>query len=172
MPSDINKCISGNDYKEGSAVTIQPVIAVPSAKINSTRGTSKDWAEFALIVSKKWKIRAYYYNSSIPDNQVVADVHAPATSTAAIITYAADAYGAHVISGVAWSYTAAPTGGNLQIEDGSGNVIFSVDITAAGPGYFAFPDGLKGSVNTAMIITLADGGATTGKVTTFGHTVQ
>ena len=54
-----------------------------------------------------------------------ADVHAPAVNTAAIVTYAADATKKHVITGVAWSYAGGtPVGGNLKIEDVSGNTVF------------------------------------------------
>lgn len=100
-----------------------------------------------------------------------SDVHAPASNTAAVVTYAAAGSGvAHVIGGVAWSYNAVPTGGNLKIEDGSGTTVFTVDITAAGPGFFIFPRPKKGAANTAMIITLASGGSgVTGKVSVSSH---
>lgn len=101
-----------------------------------------------------------------------ADIHAPAANTAAVVTYAAGAAGVHhVISGVAWSYAgAAPTGGNLKIEDGSGTTVFSIDITAEGPGFFTFPVPKAGSAATAMIVTLAAGGAgVTGKVSVLNH---
>jgi hypothetical protein len=85
---------------------------------------------------------------------------ASATHAAVVITYAAGAAGVfNCIGGVAWSYSAAPTGGNLKIEDGSGNTIFSIDITAAGAGFIPFTPPKKGSAATALIITLADGGA-------------
>lgn len=98
------------------------------------------------------------------------NVHAPAANTAAIITYTAAGAGiAHAVSGIAWSYSAAPTGGNLKVEDGSGVTVFSADITAAGPGFIPFQAPLKGSTNTAMIITLAAGGSgVTGKVNVLG----
>lgn len=118
------------------------------------------------------------------DHQGVAastgDVHAPTSNTAAIVTYAAlpassatsGGYpsGAHVITGVGWSYSAAPTGGNLKVEDGSGNVVFSADITAAGPGEIIFPLPKRGAANTAMVVTLAaGGGGITGKVSVLNH---
>jgi hypothetical protein len=95
-----------------------------------------------------------------------ADVHAPTSNTAAVVTYAASATSKHVIHAVAWSYNATPTNGNLKIEDVSGTTIFSVDITAAGPGWFTFaPPIIGAAVNTAMIVTLAAGGSgVTGKV--------
>jgi hypothetical protein len=98
------------------------------------------------------------------------NVHAPASNTAAVVTYSAGGSGvAHVISGVAWSYGGAPTSGNLKIEDGSGTTVFSVDVTAAGPGFIPFNPPLKGTANTAMIVTLAAGGSgVSGKVSVLG----
>lgn len=112
----------------------------------------------------------------LPGSQAAGttNVHAPAANTAAVVTYAAGGAGvAHTISGVAWSYNADPTAGNLKIEDGSGTTVFSVDITSKGPGFFLFPEPLRGSANTALIITLAAGGAScTGKVNGLGKRVE
>jgi hypothetical protein len=102
------------------------------------------------------------------------DAATPSSNTAAVVTYAAaGANVSHVINGIAWSYSAAPTAGNLKIEDGSGNVVFSIDITSAGAGFFPFPAAKKGTANTAMIVTLAAGGsAVTGKVSVLCHWTQ
>jgi hypothetical protein len=101
------------------------------------------------------------------------DVHEPAANTAAVVTYALDAARQHVISGVAWSYNAAPTGGSLKIEDAAGNTVFIVSITAAGPGEFIFPIPKAGTVNRALIVTLAAAGAAvTGKVSVLNHWLQ
>lgn len=106
--------------------------------------------------------------SSIVPSSVVcdtADVHAPAAATAAVVTYAADPNACHLISGIVWSYSAAPTGGNLKVENGSGVTVFTMDVTAAGPGVIYFEPAKKGSINTAMIVTLASGGGgVSGKV--------
>lgn len=101
---------------------------------------------------------------------VAADVAAPAVNTAAVVTYAAaGANVANVITGVAWSYNGAPTGGNIQVADGA-NVIFNEDVTAAGPGVFVFPRPKKGSSNTAMTVTLAAaGGSVAGKISALNH---
>jgi hypothetical protein len=98
------------------------------------------------------------------------DVNAPAANTAAVVTYAAGAAGVqHCISGIAWSYSAAPTGGNLQITDG-GNVAFSLDITAAGPGVINFSPPKKATAASALVITLAAGGAAiSGKLSILSH---
>lgn len=100
-----------------------------------------------------------------------SDVHLPASGTAAIVTYTAASGTAHVIGGVAWSYNGIPTAGNLKIEDVSGTIVFSIDITAAGPGFIPFARPKKSAAtNTAMIITLASGGAAvTGKVSVLSH---
>lgn len=111
-----------------------------------------------------------------PTYQVASttDVHAPNSATDAVVTYAASSTGfAHIIAGVAYSYNATPTGGNLKIEDGSGNTIFSIDIPAAGAGQFYFTPAKQGTINRAMIITLASGGnGVTGKVSILGHWIR
>lgn len=89
--------------------------------------------------------------------------HAPAGNTAAIVTIAAAGSGvSNVVNGIAWSYDADPTGGNLKIEDGA-STVFTLDITNKGPGFIPFFR--KGSTNTALVVTLAAGGVgVTGKV--------
>ncbi len=104
-----------------------------------------------------------------------ADVNAPAVNTAAVVTYAADATKKHVITGVAWSYAGGtPVGGNLKIEDVVGTVIFTVDIDKSGPGGYEFPRPKIGAAaNTAMVVTLAAGGAgVTGKVSVENHWLE
>lgn len=103
-----------------------------------------------------------------------SDVHAPASNTAAVVTYSAGGTGhRHVITGVAWSYSADPTAGNLKIEDGSGTTVFSIDITSGGAGFFPFPLPKRGTANTAMIITLSAGGpGVSGKISVLNHWVE
>jgi hypothetical protein len=92
---------------------------------------------------------------------LAADVHAPAAATAAVVTYAAVTGKKHYLYGVTWSYSAAPTGGNLKVEDVSGTTVLTADITAAGPGQLIFdPPIVSSIVNTALIITLASGAGT------------
>jgi hypothetical protein len=87
------------------------------------------------------------------------DTNSPAGNTAAVITYAAAGSGKfNCLGGIFWSYSGTPTNGNLKIEDGSGNTVFSMDITGAGAGFVPFTPPKMGSANTAMIITLAAGG--------------
>ena len=115
---------------------------------------------------------SYPMPASAPGRAVsTGDVHAPAANTVAVVSYAAaGAFLAHVLSGIAWSYSADPSGGNLKVEDGAGNVVFSLDITKGGPGFIQFPQPKKGSANTALVVTLAAGGAgISGKVSVLGH---
>ena len=62
--ADFTKCRSGYNYREGSAVSVQPNIASPATKINSvTHGkANKDWAPFFTIVAPRWDNIGYYYN--------------------------------------------------------------------------------------------------------------
>jgi hypothetical protein len=101
-----------------------------------------------------------------------ADVNVPAVNTAAVVTYAGVSSVKHVITGIAWSYSGAdPTAGNLKIEDVSGTTVFTMDITSQGAGIIVFPKPKKSAaVNTAMIVTLAAGGASAyGKVSVLDH---
>lgn len=99
-----------------------------------------------------------------------ADVSAPAADTAAVVTYNAVADAQHVISGIAWGYNAVPTGGSLTVEDGAGTTVFSMPITADGAGFIPFDPPKRGTINTALIITLAAGGASvTGTLSILGH---
>jgi hypothetical protein len=97
------------------------------------------------------------------------DLHVPAADTAAQQVLAADSGKCHVIGGVAWSYSAAPTGGKLTILDGTDKV-FEIEITAAGPGFIPFPFPKRGTLGRSMTVTLAaGGGGVTGIVNLLGH---
>lgn len=88
------------------------------------------------------------------------NVHEPAANTAAVITKAAGGAGvSNVLGLVAWSYDLTPTAGSLIIEDGAGTTVFKIDLPDKGAGFLPFNPGLKGTANTAMVITLAAGGA-------------
>jgi hypothetical protein len=98
------------------------------------------------------------------------DVAAPAANLPATVAYGAQQQTVHSIGGVAWSYSAAPTGGNLSIVDAPGNLIFSMDVTASGPGSIVFDPPKMGSAGRSLIITLtAGGGSVIGKVSVLGH---
>lgn len=81
-------------------------------------------------------------------------------NAAGALTYAAAGAGvSHVLGRVDYSLSGAGTG-FLQIEDGSGNIVFKQAITAAGPGFVSFSDYPKrGTPNTAMIITMTAAGS-------------
>lgn len=99
-----------------------------------------------------------------------ADVHAPSSNTAAVVTYAAAGPGrCHVLGGVCWSYSGDPTSGNLKVED-AGVTVFSIDITKSGPGEIVWPQRRIGAKNAALVITLAAGGSgVSGKVSVLEH---
>jgi hypothetical protein len=99
-----------------------------------------------------------------------ADTATPASNIAAVVTYAAPGTSyRNCISGVAWSYSAAPAGGNLSVTDGS-TVIFTMGITAAGAGVVYFDPPRLSSVNAALVITLAAGGSGVfGTLSVTGH---
>ena len=82
----------------------------------------------------------------------------PVAATAAVWTLPAVAGAAWMVSGVRWSYSATPTGGQLTIawtDPTAGAVSEVYAITAGGPGYLplnkAFPP------DTAVTFTLASG---------------
>ncbi len=84
---------------------------------------------------------------------------------ACAVTADADAARPNILRQIHCSYSAAPTGGGVKVEDGSGTTVFQMDITAAGEHVFDFPDPRAGTKNTAMIVTLlAPGGAVVGRL--------
>jgi len=86
--------------------------------------------------------------------------YATGTNAAAVINLPAAGAGRnHVITGISCGYSATPTSGSIKIEDGSGVVVFKAPITSAGENTINFYPPKIGSPNTAMIITLAAGGA-------------
>lgn len=90
---------------------------------------------------------------------LTTDAQAPAANTAAVITLVAVPEQRQKLRFVAWSYSAAPTGGALTITGLEGGATWEVAITAAGPGAMIMPQ-LTGRVNTDVVITLATGGGT------------
>lgn len=106
--------------------------------------------------------------------QLAADVHAPASNTAATLTKSAISGQYHVIRGVDVSYDTTPTGGGFTIQDVSGTTVYTIAIPAAGVYQLRFPVPIRSAiVNTAMIFTLAAGGAgVTGKLNLLGYTAE
>lgn len=102
--------------------------------------------------------------------------HTTAAANVAVVqTIAAVAGQQHRLSALSVSFTGATGTAELKVENGVGTTVFSVDLVlTAGATYdVTFPEGgLAGSINTAMIVTLAAGGAgAIGKVNTSANTL-
>jgi len=98
----------------------------------------------------------------MPAGVAAAAAHSnePAANTAAVVTLVAGGAGvSNVLGLVVWSYDLLTVAGTLTIEDGGGTTVLKIDIPESGPGFLPFNPGLMGTANTAMIITLAAGGA-------------
>lgn len=103
---------------------------------------------------------------------IAADNAAGADNAANVVTYAAVAAKRHYLHAVYWAYDSDLTAvGMLTVEDVSGTVVFGpLPITASGPGFLPFdPPIVSSAVNTAMIVTLATGGATVQGVLSCRH---
>ena len=87
-----------------------------------------------------------------------------AANADAVVTITAHSQQQNYLHHIQWSYDQTPTGGKLTVQDGAGGpILWEQAITAAGPGG-QDPDEL-GSVSTALVITLAAGGAgVTGRI--------
>ncbi len=174
MSSDAAKCRSSLGYKTG-AFAKEPAAVIEVSINRSTYATQAVVDYVEVILSKRWKLYNYYEDDTA-FTQTTGDVSYPASgNTAAVVTYAADPYNAHVIQEVYFSYNGAPTSGTLKIEDGSGVVVFNEDVVSSGNGAVDFSgnNGFKGSNNTAMIITLsAAGSGVTGKLNVVGHRLE
>jgi len=85
------------------------------------------------------------------------DTGESAANAAVAVTYAALADRCHVLWQIEWSYSAAPTG-SLTITDG-GTTMLQLDITAAGPDSIVYEPPKKAKLNSAVVVTLAAGGA-------------
>jgi hypothetical protein len=82
---------------------------------------------------------------------------AGAANAAATWTRAGVAGASHVLSGVWWSYSAAPTGGRLTVSDGT-ITYRDLDVTAAGPGFLPCNPPLKMPAGRPLTLTLAAAG--------------
>jgi hypothetical protein len=83
---------------------------------------------------------------------------APAANNAAVVTLAAPGAGrSNVVASVEWSYSAAPTGGQLTIANGIST--WTVYVTDGGPGFFRWEPPKRYADNRAVTVTLAAGGA-------------
>ena len=96
---------------------------------------------------------------------------ATGTHAAAVVTIPAPPPGySNVICGIICSYSAGTPAGSLKIEDGSGNIVFSVDLAGINVWEFDFNPPRAFSNGVATIITLADGSASVvGKLNIIGR---
>jgi hypothetical protein len=109
---------------------------------------------------------------SVGANPMAGADTAAGTNVAATITLAVVGGMRHAISGVLWSYSAAPTGGRLTISNG-GATALDIDITGSGPGVLAFDPAKLGDTGASVVVTLAAGGAAVvGKVTLLGRWLE
>jgi hypothetical protein len=95
-----------------------------------------------------------------PPSAVMAAMPSAATKTnqAAVDTLApTESKDSVVASGVSWSYSAQPTGGNLLVKDGA-NTVYDVDIIAGGPDRIYFLIALRSTIGQSLTATLAAGG--------------
>lgn len=79
-------------------------------------------------------------------------------NTAASITLNNNGLIERGIVNISYSYSAAPTGGSIKVEDGAGNTIALWYVIAGGPGHIPLPTGLHGTLGNNLIITIAAGG--------------
>ena len=92
---------------------------------------------------------------------------APAADTDAEILLAAATNKRYILNGIAWSYDAEPTGGNLVIREG-GTPVFEIDICTCGPGFI--PVRMSFTKTTAVqLVLLAGGAAVSGKLNIIGR---
>lgn len=96
------------------------------------------------------------------------------TNAAAVVTYALVAGKSHYIEEVVAGFSAAPgAGATLKVEDGSGTIIWQVPLPAAILNPLRLPVRKRGTVGTAMIVTLSAGGAgVVGFVNVIDHTTD
>jgi len=115
------------------------------------------------------EIVSVFENQSLPAN---AANYGTGTNTSVAVAYTAIPNSCHTITGVVWSYSADPTGGNLLVQDGS-NTVFCVDVIHGGGEGLQFIPPIKGTVGNAMTITLAAGGSgIVGRVSVLGHRLE
>lgn len=76
----------------------------------------------------------------------------------------------HAIDGILWSMSADPAAPvTIQVKDGT-NVLREWEVSKGGPGFIPFPHGIRGSVNTGMVLHLsAPGGSISAHVEPLAH---
>ena len=106
-------------------------------------------------------------NAEVTPNTAVS-----APGAAVTITLAATPGQRHTLTGIQWSYSAAPATGFITVQDGVVTIL-QIDITGAGPGFLPFYEvqgvgsgaGIVGGEGNAVTIELgAGGGIIVGKI--------
>lgn len=109
-------------------------------------------------------------------NAVSGDVAVPAVGAEANITYNALPFQAHKILGVSYSYNGATNGnGILTVEAGSGNIVFTKQIPSLPGGSedsVYFPNGLRTTRSSAMIVRLTGVASISARVAVLGHRTE
>lgn len=97
--------------------------------------------------------------------------NAPSAHTAAVVTFDADTTRKNVITSLIFGYSGGTPVGSIKVEDGSGTTVFGpIPVAGQGTWQIKFDPPLAGSTNTALIVTLADGGSgVTGAVYANGY---
>lgn len=141
---------------------VESVGGTSRAILSAVSGTAED-AALASDLTGVVVAGAASLSASQPASDALSN--APAVNTNAVITYAAVPGQRHRLTGLGFSYNAAPTGGRLTVVDGATTRV-DIDLTSAGYTDLTLPPGgIFGAVNTALVITLAAAGAAvTGKV--------
>ena len=102
------------------------------------------------------------------DNQSVGTATNTAATVALPAQAAGTAEGSWVIGEVVWSYSGAPTAGNIKIADSSGNLI-DQDLSGTNFGTLVFNPPLSSQLPlSALTTTLGAAGGVTGKVSVIG----
>lgn len=84
--------------------------------------------------------------------------YATATAAAVVVTFDPDNERPTILRQLMAGYGATPAAGaTLQVEDGSGNVIWKMGMVTAVPQTFTFDPPLAGTKGTTMIVTLSSG---------------
>jgi hypothetical protein len=158
------KAIAGNKVRQGYTVSLAPAGTGISL---DRRGYSTDDVDIGSLDNRFFESR---HSVASDDDVAIAD----SGNKAAVITYPAAGVGRrHVIGGLYWSYIGTNPVGQVKLEDGAGNIVFTTGIVGAGNDSVIFSDGKRGSENTAMIATLTAGGAgVSGIISVTEHVIE
>lgn len=143
-------------------------VFTPSSGVSYNRPGAEEFSAGGLRGHQVWDSK--YLEASWGPPPASGHVAVASPSGAGVLYYGAQAYRGHVLGGVAWSYSATPSGGALTVESPSGTAIFGpMFVTEGGPGYFDFGGGLRGVEGQDLLVRLSPGGVgVSGVVSAFG----